>query len=68
MLQNIKSMIGLKYKVGSKVPEDGHYLCVPCGSKKYLKAGTNFKSCVKCMGRDRRLYRKGRELWERIRS
>jgi len=54
------------YKVGSTVPEDGYYICVPCGSKKYLKAGERFSSCLTCLGKERRFFRRGFELWERI--
>lgn len=54
------------YKVGSVVPEDGVYSCVPCGNKKFLKAGSRFKSCLACFGKERRLFRKGMELWEKI--
>lgn len=54
------------YKVGSEVPESGFYVCVPCGNKKYLKAGAHFGSCLMCFGKERKLFRKGLELWERI--
>ena len=54
------------YKVGSIIPEDGLYICVPCGNKKYLKAGARFENCLKCLGKDWRLFRKGLELWEKI--
>ena len=54
------------YKVGSTVPGDGMYICVPCGNKMYLKAGAHFGNCLKCLGKDWRLFRKGEELWERI--
>ncbi|PIR44519.1 MAG: hypothetical protein COV10_04305 [Candidatus Vogelbacteria bacterium CG10_big_fil_rev_8_21_14_0_10_51_16] len=56
------------YKVGDEVPENGFYACVPCGSKKYLKAGAHFGNCLQCFGKKRRLFRKGLELWERIRK
>ncbi|MBI2004629.1 hypothetical protein HYS79_00520 [Patescibacteria group bacterium] len=54
------------YKVGATVPEDGLYICVPCGNKQYLKAGERFGSCLKCLGKDWRLFRRGLELWEKI--
>lgn len=54
------------YKVGSIVPGDGFYACVPCGNRKYLKAGVRFPSCLMCLGKERRFFRKGLELWERI--
>jgi len=54
------------YKVGDVVPEDGLYICVPCGNKKYLKTGERFKSCLQCLGKKKRLFRRGLELWERI--
>lgn len=56
------------YKVGSLVPEDGIYICIPCGNKQYLKAGTRFKSCLKCLGKDWRLFKRGLELWEKIKN
>ncbi|MBI4085052.1 MAG: hypothetical protein HY432_00915 [Candidatus Liptonbacteria bacterium] len=54
------------YKVGSIIPESGLYICVPCGNKKYLRAGARFGNCLKCLGKDWRLFRKGLELWEKI--
>jgi len=54
------------FKVGSTVPTDGFYICVPCGSKKYLKTGERFSSCLTCMGKEKRFFRRGLELWERI--
>ena len=59
---------GAVCKVGSIVPEDGWYACVPCGSRKCLKAGARFPSCLMCLGRERKFFRKGLELWERIRN
>lgn len=56
------------YKVGSIVPDNGFYICVPCGNKKYLKKGSRFKSCLKCMGKNWRLFKKGLELWEKIKN
>lgn len=54
------------FKVGSIVPVDGYYVCVPCGGKKYLKEGERFSSCLMCLGKERRFFRRGLELWERI--
>lgn len=53
------------YKVGSVVPEDGEYVCVPCGMKKYFKAEERFTNCVKCLGRNRKMFRRNFELWEK---
>jgi len=54
------------YQVGSIVPDDGLYICVPCGNKTFLKAGAHFGSCLKCLGKDWRLFKRGLELWEKI--
>ena len=55
------------YEVGNVVPESGTYVCVPCGNKKFLKAGTRFTSCLKCFGKEERgLLIGGLELWKRI--
>lgn len=55
------------YKVGMKVEEGGYYVCVPCGYKKFLKAGMRFPSCLQCMGAEKRkgMFKK-LELWERV--
>ena len=58
--------VNLPYRVGSIVPEDGYYSCVPCGKKKYLKAGVRFGSCLMCLGKKRKNFRKGFELWEKL--
>lgn len=56
----------VNHKAGSIVPEDGFYICTPCGSKKYFKAGTRFKSCLVCFGKEKRLFRKVLELWQKV--
>lgn len=60
------SDIDVTYKVGDVASEDGWYICVPCGTKKYFKAGMRFTDCLKCFGKQKRLFRKGLELWEKI--
>ncbi len=54
------------YKVGDIVLEDGFYTCVPCGNKRYLKIGMRFPSCLSCFGKERKFFRKGLELWEKL--
>lgn len=53
------------YRMGERVIEAGFYICVPCGYKRYLKEGDHFPSCIKCLGRETRNFRKGLELWEK---
>lgn len=52
------------YKVGDIVEEDGFYVCVPCGYKKYLLKGTRFPTCLECFKNKR--IKDGLELWEKI--
>lgn len=55
------------FEVGDVVEEDGFYVCVPCGSKKYFKKGTQFPSCLNCMNQKaRKMLAKDLELWERV--
>ena len=54
------------YEVGSIVKETGHYICVPCGYKRYLEKGQKFPDCLKCMGK--RLFKKGLETWEKVKN
>ncbi len=57
------------YKVGDTVDEEGCYMCVPCGSKKYLHAGERFPSCLHCMReREKKMFKRGQELWEKCNS
>lgn len=37
------------YHVGDVVPEEGKYVCVPCGFRRKLKAGQTFSECVSCL-------------------
>ena len=55
------------YKVGEKIEENGYYVCVPCGYKKFLKVGMSFPSCIKCLGEKtiKKMFKRGLELWER---
>lgn len=54
------------YKTGSIVEEDGFYVCVPCGYKKYLLKGMRFPACLECI--DKKQVKEGLELWEKINS
>lgn len=54
------------FKTGGVVEEDGWYVCVPCGYKKYFKEGNLFTKCLKCLQGRKENFRKGMELWERM--
>jgi len=54
----------MTWKVDSVVEEDGWYICVPCGYKRYLKSGMHFPRCVKCLGKEKRSFLGRVELWE----
>jgi len=55
------------YRVGESVEEDGLYVCVPCGQRQYLKVGSRFPSCLKCLNQEeRKRVHRGLELWERL--
>ncbi len=44
-----RDMSQLLYKVGDIVPENGWYLCVPCGFADEFKAGDAFPVCKVCL-------------------
>jgi len=52
------------YRVGALVKEDGWYVCVPCGLKKYFKKEQHFSRCLKCVKNQG--YAQGLELWEKV--
>lgn len=37
------------YHVGDHAPEEGEYVCVPCGYRKRFGAGERFTECVSCL-------------------
>lgn len=62
-----KFKIGAVFNVESMVPQNGTYVCVPCGYKKELKAGECFPLCFSCLeGKkyNNDHYMKGLGLWE----
>ena len=36
------------YKISDVVPQNGYYLCVPCGYQQYFEAGALFTTCDAC--------------------
>jgi len=61
--------INITYEVNDTVPEDGLYVCVPCGHSKKFTKGERFLPCLSCMqGREYKdeEFIEGIEMWERI--
>ena len=56
----------LTFRTGMKVTEEGWYVCVPCGYKKFLKKGVNFPRCINCFGQEKKEFAQGLELWEKV--
>jgi len=56
----------LTFQTGMKVVEEGWYVCVPCGYKKFFKKGMRFPRCIKCFGGQGKEFMKGLELWEKF--
>jgi hypothetical protein len=57
------------YNKGDDVPEDSHYVCVPCGYHHYYKAGDKFGECISCLAGTQdgpEEYAEGLELWEKL--
>jgi len=57
------------YNKDDSVPEEGEYICVPCGYQKHFKPGDSFPECTSCLsgtenGHDD--YVEGLELWEKV--
>lgn len=40
---------GDTFDVGSKVPRNGKYVCVPCGYQCNFEVGRTFPRCFKCL-------------------
>lgn len=57
---------------GEDVPDDGKYVCVPCGFNRDFKAGEKFGECSSCItgGKpatdDDAEYADGLEMWEKM--
>ncbi len=56
------------FNKGETVPEEGEYVCVPCGYHKDYKPGDAFSECISCLsgtpdGDDE--FAEGLEMWEK---
>jgi len=57
------------YNKGDTVPENGIYVCVPCGYKKELKVGNIFSECTSCLAGTEEgdeEYVTGTGMWEKF--
>lgn len=37
------------HNIGELVNEEGWYVCVPCGYRKFHKRGEQFEECISCL-------------------
>ena len=55
---------------GAAVPEDGKYVCVPCGYTRELTTTETFPECISCFaGTDQsenEEFVEGMEMWEKV--
>ena len=56
----------LIFRTGMKVAEEGWYVCVPCGYKKFLRKRMHFPRCIKCFGQAKKEFAQGLELLEKV--
>lgn len=59
------------FNKGEKVPQNGEYVCAPCGFKKHFKEGERFPECTSCLAGSEggsEEFAEGLELWERVRD
>ena len=58
------------FNKGDHLPENGEYVCVPCGYHRVLKAGEVFPECISCMSGtaegQHEDYIEGMEMWEKV--
>ncbi len=56
------------FNKGDAVPEDGEYVCSPCGYHHTYHQGEQFTECISCMAGSSEgdeEYAEGLELWEK---
>jgi hypothetical protein len=58
------------FSKGDKVPDEGLYVCVPCGYQHHYKPGDTFGECISCLsgtpGGQHEEYIEGEEMWEKL--
>lgn len=57
------------YNKGGEVPEEGTYVCVPCGYHHHYKSGEKFGECLSCLAGSEEgpeEFAEGLELWEKL--
>lgn len=52
------------------VPDEGDYVCVPCGYHKHFKTGDHFTECISCFSGtpdgQHEEFVEGQEMWEKV--
>lgn len=59
------------YNKGDKVPEEGKYVCVPCGYHHQYHSGEVFGECISCLAGTKdghEDYVEGLEMWEKLKE
>lgn len=57
------------FSKGETIPENGTYVCVPCGYHQHCEAGGKFGECTSCMAGTEegdKEYIEGTSLWEKL--
>lgn len=62
----IKVNQSVLFEVGEEASQDGYYICVPCGNKRFFKKGQKFPSCLNCLSEDKTTSSKNPGLWEKV--
>ncbi|MCH7492013.1 hypothetical protein IID19_00265 [Patescibacteria group bacterium] len=57
------------YNKEDVVPQEGNYVCSPCGFRKHYKVGDKFSECTSCLSGTEEgdeAYVAGTGLWEKV--
>lgn len=57
------------FNKGDQVPEEGTYVCVPCGYRHHYINGEKFGECISCLAGTsdgHEDYVEGLEMWEKL--
>ncbi|MBI3956710.1 MAG: hypothetical protein HY340_01845 [Candidatus Kerfeldbacteria bacterium] len=59
------------FSKGERVPQEGDYVCVPCGYRRHFQPGEQFSECLSCLSGTadgHEDYVEGMEMWEPLKD
>jgi hypothetical protein len=69
-MDDTNTLMTKPFSKGDTVPEEGDWVCVPCGYKHHYHVGEQFGECMSCLSGtpngEHEEFLEGEEMWEKV--